>query len=119
MPSKYEAASEGTVPAARSIIAKMLVEKYNLNETQVAAYLDVTQAAISNYLHEKSDSIKSRIAKMEKKVEESRKLVDSYIKNVAEGKKEYASVCICTLCEKSNKFKCVFSRAVSIDAAAI
>ena len=119
MPSKYEAASEETVPAARSIIAKALAEKYNLNETQVAAYLDVTQAAISNYLHEKSDNIKSRIAKMEKKVEESRKLVDSYIKNIADGKKEYASVCICTLCEKTNKFKCAFSHAVSIDTAPV
>jgi len=41
------------LPAFRSLIAKELLEKYNLSQTAVAEKLGTTQAAISHYLYSK------------------------------------------------------------------
>ena len=120
MPSKYETASEDAVPIARSIIARELMGKYKLKETEVAAYLGVAQAAISKYAHRKySRRLNVRIREIEAKIEDSRKLIDRYIENISEGKKEYVGICICTLCNAINGFPCKFSKADSRGAATV
>lgn len=114
MPSKYEVAADETVPIARSIIAKELIEKYSLKETEVADYLGVAQAAISKYVTEKySENLKGRIEEIEKKIESNRELIDDYIQKISEGKQEYVRVCICTICNIANDFSCSFSHAYS------
>lgn len=112
MPSKYETASDEAVPIARSIIARELVEKYKLRETEVAAYLDVAQAAISKYVRGRySRKLEEKISEIEAEMEGRRKLIDRYIKGISEGRKEYVGVCICTLCNAMNGFQCRFSKA--------
>lgn len=119
MPSKYEVAADETVPIARSIIAKALVEKYGLNETEVAGYLGVAQAAVSKYVTERySKKLKVQVKEVEQKIKSNRGLVDAYIQKIAEGKKEYVNVCICTICAIANNFFCTFSHAYSKSAAA-
>jgi len=48
LPSEIEAKS--LIPAIRAILAKKLVNEYEMKEEVVAKVLGVTQAAISNYL---------------------------------------------------------------------
>lgn len=119
MPSKYETISEGTVPAAKSIIARALVLKHNMKEKDVAEYLGVAQAAISKYITEKySDRLKEKVAEIEGKIQGQRELIDSYIRKISEGREEYVSVCICTICSIANNIACAFSHAYAKNAAA-
>ncbi len=119
MPSKYETASDEAVPIARSIIARELVGKYKLNETEVAGYLGVAQAAISKYVRKKySRKLNKRIAEIEAQIEAHRKPIDLYIEKISEGKKEYVSICICTLCKSINGFPCKFSKADAYEGSA-
>ena len=112
MPSRYELAADETVPAAKSIIAKVLAEKYDIKETDIADYLGVAQAAISKYLTEKySDNLKRRIREIEGEIRGQRDLIDGYIKKIAEGNEEYVNVCICTICGIANDTICAFSHA--------
>ncbi len=118
MPSKYETISEETVPAAKSIIARALVLKHNMNETDVAKRLGVAQAAISKYITEKySDSLKEKVEEIEGKIQGQRELIDDYIKKISEGKEEYVNVCICTICGVANNIACAFSHAYAKKAA--
>lgn len=48
-----EAASRYILPLFRSLVAKDLIEKYNLTQIEAAKKLGTTQAAISQYLHSK------------------------------------------------------------------
>ena len=50
LPSEIEA--KAVIPYLRAIVAKRLMEVYNLNQQQVAAKLGVSQAAISNYMRQ-------------------------------------------------------------------
>jgi predicted transcriptional regulator len=110
MPSKYETASDETVPIVRLLIAKELIKKYKLKETEVASYLGVAQAAVSKYMTGKySERLKERIKVIEGKMQGHRELIDSYIRKISEGKKEYAGICICTICGFANGFFCAFS----------
>ncbi|MDE1874012.1 MAG: hypothetical protein KGI04_02735 [Candidatus Micrarchaeota archaeon] len=119
MPSKYETISEETVPAAKSIIARALVLQHKMKETDVAEYLGVAQAAISKYITEKySDSLKSKVAEIEAKIQDKRGLIDEYVRLIAEGKEEYVNVCICTICSVSNGIVCAFSHAIQEKAPA-
>lgn len=113
MSSRYETSSEDIVPAIRSMMAKALVEGYRLKEAEVASYLDVTQAAISKYVHTKSKRIESKVKEIERGLGGNREQIEEYIKRIAEGEKEYAGVCICTICKRSKKadFACSFSCA--------
>ena len=48
LPAEIE--SQWLIPAARSIIARELVKKYNFSQEDVAAILGITQPAVSNYV---------------------------------------------------------------------
>ncbi len=46
-----EIASNSVVPAIRALLAKELVETYELKQTEVADLLGITQTAVSKYTH--------------------------------------------------------------------
>jgi len=48
------------VPALRMLISRQLLEKYNLNQVQVAKMLNVTQPSVSNYMGRRKGSAKIR-----------------------------------------------------------
>ncbi len=56
LPSEIEAKS--LIPAIRAILAKKLVNEYEMKEELVARVLGVTQAAVSNYLRGTRGDIK-------------------------------------------------------------
>ncbi len=111
MPSMYEIAADETVPAARAMIAKMLIEKYGMKEAKVAELIGVTQAAISKYVNKKMYRVNEKIKNIESKLGDEKKLLETYVKNLSEDHKEYVDVYICTLCNKVNGFKCALSHA--------
>jgi len=120
LPSKYEMASDDAVPIARSIIARELVEKYLMKETEAANCLGIAQAAVSKHLRRKySKRLNDRISEIEEKIKSNRKEIDFYIEKISEGKKEYVGVCICTLCNAINGFPCRFSKAGGGPAATV
>ena len=118
MSSKYEATAGGYVPAARSIIAHTLIEKYHKSEVEVAKHMGVAQAAVSKYMTGKySEGLKRRMEELNAKIGENRQLFDFYIKNVASGDDEHANACVCALCGMANGFSCSFSRSLAAKAA--
>ena len=104
MISRYETAVNDILPAVRVALAKELNEQYHLKEGLIAHYLGVAQAAVSKYLNGKySDRIKEIEAKIDKA------WISDYVKKIVEGKREYANVCYCTVCNLLNKFDCPYS----------
>lgn len=107
MASKYEVTAEEYVPAARSIIAHTLIEKYHISEVEVARRMGVAQAAVSKYMTGKySERLKRKMEELNEKIKGNKQLFDSYIKNVASGSDERANMCVCALCGMANGFSC-------------
>jgi predicted transcriptional regulator len=104
--SLYETATNETVPAIRSCIAKELVNKYRLSEDRVARLLGVAQPAISKYMNGRYSE---RVKGIETMI--NKELVDRYIKEIIEGRKKRVDACVCAICQSINSFNCVFSSA--------
>jgi predicted transcriptional regulator len=102
----YMRATKLIVPAARSIIAKELNEKYEMTEQEIANYLDVAQAAVSKYL---KGRYSNEIMKIEAGIDRS--AIAGHVSRIAAGRKEYAGMAICTICSMENGFACRFSKA--------
>ncbi len=108
--SKYVVVADETVPAARVIIAKTLVGKHKLSESEVAKRLGVAQAAVSKYVNGKySPKITKRMKSIERNLGKNKGTIDSYIEKIAEGHNEYVPVCICTICVLEKDIHCIFS----------
>ncbi len=106
MTNGYARASKLMIPAARSIIARELKERYQMTEQEIASQLGVAQAAVSKYL---SGKYSKAIKDVEKGVDMAS--IANKISMIAQGKKEYANAAICTICRKGNNFDCKFSKA--------
>tara|TARA_B100001167_G_C16578036_1_gene215630 strand:+ start:34 stop:417 length:384 start_codon:yes stop_codon:yes gene_type:complete len=52
-----EIEANAVIPFLRTIVAKRLIEKYNLTQQQAAAKLGITQATISNYKNRSRENI--------------------------------------------------------------
>ncbi len=102
----YTRASKLIIPAARSVIAKELKERYHLTEQEIAARLGIAQAAVSKYL---SGKYSDRIKDMESRI--SKEWIAGKISLLAGGDRKYANSAICTVCKKENAFDCKFSSA--------
>ena len=104
MASGFERATKEIIPAVRVVIAKELSERYKMKEEEIARMLNVAQAAVSKYISDKySDQIKEVVAKID------RNALSAYIEKMAQGRGEYANICICTVCSMLNPFNCRFS----------
>jgi predicted transcriptional regulator len=93
------------LPAVRALIAKELIEKYGLNQTEVSKKLGITQPAVSQY--------KSELRGQGVKILQSKKEVMNSIKNLS---KKIALVQIsskeihknfCEICLKIRKEKII------------
>ncbi|MGC8849340.1 MAG: transcriptional regulator [Candidatus Bathyarchaeia archaeon] len=84
------------LPAIRSMIAKRLMERYNLSQTQIAEKLGTTQAAVSQYLSSKRGS------KTMREIEENpmlEKAVNEAVEKIAKGgDPDTLSIQLCSLC---------------------
>ncbi|MEM2123621.1 MAG: helix-turn-helix domain-containing protein [Candidatus Bathyarchaeia archaeon] len=91
------------LPALRSMIAKKLMEKYSLSQTQIAEKLGTTQAAVSQYLSSK------RGAKTVKEIEENPMLEEALNEAVEElansTDTDKLSVQLCNLCRLIRKIR--------------
>lgn len=83
------------LPSLRSLIARELIENYNLSQKEVAKLLGITQAAVSNY-YTKARGRKVRVLEKNKKVARMVKILSALIikeKNWDRICKEYCKIC--------------------------
>ncbi|MDE1851182.1 MAG: hypothetical protein KGH69_00645 [Candidatus Micrarchaeota archaeon] len=104
MANGYEIAAKEVIPAVRALIAKELKEKYGMKEVDIAQRLSVAQAAVSKYL---AGRYSAKVKALRDRID--MKYIDAYISKIAEGKENYANMCICTVCKHLNDFGCKFS----------
>jgi len=92
-------------PALRSTIARMLIEKYNLNQAEVAQKLGVSQPAVSQYL-KNVRGMQSKMLRSSAVEEEVRKTCEKMIKENKTLYVEFCSLCkslrsrrlVCAMC---------------------
>jgi predicted transcriptional regulator len=105
MDPQCEIIGKYVLPIFRSMLAKELVQKYNLSQTAAAKKLGTTQAAVSQYLSSKRafkgmEQVEEFLPKLQVMAEETaRKLVD---KEIAAGDitVDFCKLCV-TFCRKS------------------
>lgn len=97
----YESAANEVIPAIRSRLAKILIEKYSVKEEKVAEILGVAQAAISKY---RSGKYSQKIKEIEEKLNDE--LIEKYAKALSESGKEKSREALCALCQAYLSFEC-------------
>lgn len=94
------------LPTFRLLVAKELIEKYNLTQIDAAKKLGITQAAISQYFHSKRG--RKSVPQFEAAMPAIKKAVDEIAEGIANGKMsaDEISESFCKLCillrEKEN-----------------
>jgi hypothetical protein len=96
------------IPAVRRELARFLVEKHNMKQKDIAKLLGTTEAAVSQYLHNKRASEINFSPEMKKQFEIAAKLivkdnsraVNEILRLVSLAKQQGFS---CDLCKKYNK----------------
>jgi len=85
------------LPAFRCLVAKELVERYNLSQVEVADKLGTTQAAISQYFSSKRGEKRMRVVQSVPKIRSVAKML---AKDIAAGRAsaDDAMVHFCRLC---------------------
>lgn len=85
------------LPAFRCLVAKELVDKYNLSQVEVAVKLGTTQAAISQYFSSKRGEKRMRVVQSVPKI---RSVAKALAKEIAAGRAsaDDAMVHFCRLC---------------------
>lgn len=105
MDPQCEIIGKYVLPIFRSMLAKELVQKYNLSQTEAAKKLGTTQAAVSQYLSSKRaykgmEQAEEFLPKIQAMAEETaRKLVNKEI-SVADVTVNFCKLCV-TFCKKS------------------
>jgi len=96
------------IPAVRRELAQVLAEKHNMKQKDIAKILGITEAAVSQYVHNKraqeivfSKEMKKQMEISAKiMIENSKKAVSEILKLVSLAKQQGFS---CELCKKHNK----------------
>ncbi|MDW8021041.1 MAG: helix-turn-helix domain-containing protein [Nitrososphaerota archaeon] len=100
MSLKCEFSAKYLIPALRFMIAKKLIDEYELTQSEAARLLGVTQPSISHYLNSKRGIKIERILSRSKEVKE---IVDKYVEElVSSGSPN--GISFCTLCEVAFKY---------------
>lgn len=101
MHTEYEMMVKEFLPALRAKAARVLSEKYQVNQMKIASMLDTTQAAVSKYLSGKySDKVKEFEATIDEKE------VDEFVKSVMKESRYDAQKHVCKMCARNLSFKC-------------
>ena len=106
MDPQCEIVGKYVLPIFRSMLAKELVQKFNLSQTEAAKKLGTTQAAVSQYLSSKRaykgiEHVEEYLPKIQAMATETaRKLVDKEISS-NEVTLDFCSLCE-TFCKKDN-----------------
>ena len=81
MKSPCEVVAKYVLPVFRAMVAKKLMDDYNLSQNEVAKKLGITQAAVSHYINSKRGSM--MMSEMEK-IPGVNKTVDNVVRNMVE-----------------------------------
>jgi predicted transcriptional regulator len=100
LPSVYELAANGTVPAIRASLSVVLARKYGMRECSIAEALGITQAAVSKYL---SGKYSSKIKSLQKSI--NKELLLKSAESIAADPSRAAKL-VCDVCERMNGKKC-------------
>ena len=97
---EYEIFLKQFLPKLRSDSAKLLNEKYKLNQMEIASKLGITQAEISKYLnHINTDAISYKIKKKD---------VQEFVTNLINENELQAQKVVCRICPVNSKTVCSF-----------
>ena len=93
-----EVIARRVLPALRAMIARELVEKHGLAQSEVASLLGVTQASVSHYLSAK----RGKLVGLSLRPEELRAMAQEIADRIAEGTigPEEISKAMCELCAR-------------------
>lgn len=94
--------TENFVPALRSYVARLMVNKYKISEQKTARFLGVSQAAVSKYINRVQSQ---EIINAEKMI--NRKEAEKFVINVLSNKKKDARKSVCKLCQFYKKSDCL------------
>ena len=102
MKLRCEIAASKLLPTIRAMVAKELIEKYNMTQQEAATKLGITQSAVSQYIRQLRGSKFSSLEKdktIYKKVEQlANTLASSNTENQSK-----ISVSFCSICKSSRK----------------
>ena len=96
-----EISAKYVIPALRLMIAKKLIEKYGLTQSEVAKLLGVTQPSISHYLNSKRGI---KMAKILSRSRDVREYVDRYVEKVLTSGSPPEDMPFCEICETAIKY---------------
>jgi len=93
-----EVAVKHILPAFRSLIARKLINEYNMSQVEVAELLGTTQAAISYYLSEK----RGKKIRYFEEMEEVRRIAEEIAERIGKGlaKEDEVRSSFCLICRK-------------------
>ena len=91
-----ELSAKYVIPALRLMIAKKLIEKYGLTQSEVAKLLGVTQPSISHYLNSKRGI---KMAKVLSRSKDVREYVDRYVEKILTSGSPPKDMPFCEICE--------------------
>lgn len=95
-----ELSAKYVIPALRLMIAKKLIEKHGLTQSEVAKLLGVTQPSISHYLNSKRGI---RMAKILSRSKDVREYVDRYVEKTLASGLPPKDMPFCAICEAAVK----------------
>lgn len=95
-----ELSAKYVIPALRLMIAKKLIEKHGLTQSEVAKLLGVTQPSISHYLNSKRGI---RMAKILLRSKDVREYVDRYVEKILVSGSPPKDLPFCAICEAAVK----------------
>ncbi len=107
-----EHATKAVIPSIRAVVARILVERFGLTKYAAAKILDVTPAAITNYLKKKRGDKYSEMILQDKrlcsKAEEIAKLlIESKGARTPEAFMRYKNL-VCEICSEVNMYAKIF-----------
>ncbi len=103
MSSLYETIEDTIIPVIRYETALTLRDRYHLKQQEIAKKLEITQAEVSKYLNNKSESMNRKIEELKDSIAANKELFAKYAKALVEGNSTNQ---LCTICQKLGNFKC-------------
>ena len=94
----YERVAKRFMPALRLNAARMMVGKYGIKQSEAAAMLGITQAAISKYLNGSAGKHSDVVI--------SKKSLEEFIGHMMAKREIDGQRVVCGMCQRNKKFDC-------------